>query len=271
MEKKRSILDVAREHKANKQSSPTPQKPIQKQQPKPAPKTKGPPAFSGIEKVKASCGHLVDFGIWEPSKDKFREERRKKVQTNLCKTCRAEKHERELKEALKRKKARQARKLFRYPHGTVITSTMINTEQDQRWRGVMTVPVHGEQLTFTRECSGIHGLWIGFGSEWGRWLTKHGDGPLKIRIRKLAGIQWEALRERNRSRIQLELSLMSLRKPSEWDKDRVSVLEANDINPFTKWILKSEHLRVFFTLAEDGFLEVLDIAHEDTLKQMGVP
>jgi hypothetical protein len=44
-----------------------------------APSNKSKPPVIGTEAVKAACGHEVLFELFDDKKDKFREERRKKV------------------------------------------------------------------------------------------------------------------------------------------------------------------------------------------------
>lgn len=82
---------------------PAPQ-PVLNHAKEPAPKEgkkKPPPPFTSYIKIKASCGHEIEFGVWDPEnkKDKFRSARRAKHEAKPCPQCREQqKAEKELKE-----------------------------------------------------------------------------------------------------------------------------------------------------------------------------
>src|SRR5256885_6676711 len=47
-----------------------------------------PPPIVAYEDVVAACGHPEKFGLFEDRKDKFRNDRRKKVTDRPCRACR---------------------------------------------------------------------------------------------------------------------------------------------------------------------------------------
>jgi hypothetical protein len=50
-----------------------------------------PPPIVAYEDVIAACGHPEKFGLFEDKKDRFRNDRRKKVTGRPCKACREQK------------------------------------------------------------------------------------------------------------------------------------------------------------------------------------
>jgi hypothetical protein len=123
------------------------------------------------EQVKASCGHMTDFNIYDDRKDqRFREQRRAKTAGRPCPSCRQKAHEERLaqqedarEEKMRRiAEAAQAPKPQppqnppagrRLPHGSNFNVTYDATKM--QWSGTLTVPEKG---TFTATASGINGL-----------------------------------------------------------------------------------------------------------------
>ena len=62
------------------------------------------------EDVTAACGHPEKFGLFEDRKDKFRNDRRKKVTNRPCKACRERKRLEE-EEALRVKRAEKQQRV----------------------------------------------------------------------------------------------------------------------------------------------------------------
>jgi len=164
--KPRSILDAAREAKARgvKTEPPKVEQPpvVQKQEPKtelkPAAKKPfakpPPPPFAKTIKIKASCGHEIEFGLWDDKKDKFREQRKKKNEGMPCKECRQAAHlkreaeQKAIADANPKKKKKNKgpsnaqRKIERLPTGSVFHATYI---EDKKWTGTLTVPIEGRE------------------------------------------------------------------------------------------------------------------------------
>ena len=69
-----------------------------------------PPPIVAYEDVIAACGHPEKFGLFEDRKDKFRNDRRKKVTGRPCKACR-ERRRLEEEEALRVKKAEKQQRV----------------------------------------------------------------------------------------------------------------------------------------------------------------
>jgi hypothetical protein len=128
--------------------------------------------FSRFEDVVAKCGHIEKFGLLPEGKDRFREDRRKKVTGRDCKACR-EKRYREEQEALQQrraeKEARKAQEAARPPRpGTnrqtarLPDGSRFEVQYDAstaKWNGTLTVPVPGgKPATFTGSRSALFKL-----------------------------------------------------------------------------------------------------------------
>ena len=123
------------------------------------------------EQVKASCGHMTDFNIYDDRKDqRFREQRRAKTAGRPCPSCRQKAHEERLaqEERARQEKAHRIAEAAkapkpqapanpqrgrRLPHGSNFNITYDATKM--QWSGTLTVPEKG---TFTATASGINGL-----------------------------------------------------------------------------------------------------------------
>jgi hypothetical protein len=154
--KKRSILDAVREKKNQPVTAQqfanigdtvtTAAEPKAK---KPFVKPPAPPFVSTI-KIKASCGHEIDFGLWEDKKDKYRDARRKKAESKACPQCRAAAAiQHNAAQAAKADAANPKRKHknvnprylpTRLPIGSTFHATYV---EDKKWKGTLTVPVKG--------------------------------------------------------------------------------------------------------------------------------
>jgi hypothetical protein len=122
------------------------------------------------EQVKASCGHMTDFKVYDDRKDqRFREQRRAKTAGRPCPACRQKAHEERLAqdERARQEKAQRIAEAAkapkpqasepqagrRLPHGANFNVTYDATKT--QWSGTLTVPEKG---TFTATASGINGL-----------------------------------------------------------------------------------------------------------------
>jgi hypothetical protein len=123
------------------------------------------------EQVKASCGHMTDFKIYDDKKDqRFREQRRAKTAERPCPSCRQKAHQERLaqEERARQEKAHRIAEAAkapkpqapdnpqrgrRLPHGSNFNVTYDATKM--QWSGTLTVPEKG---TFTATASGINAL-----------------------------------------------------------------------------------------------------------------
>lgn len=124
------------------------------------------------EQVKASCGHMTDFEIFDDKKDqRFREQRRAKTAGRPCAACRQQAQEQRVaqEENAKQEKARKATEATkkqdkavpqekppsgrRLPHGSNFNVTYDATKME--WSGSLTVP---NTAAFTAAASGINRL-----------------------------------------------------------------------------------------------------------------
>lgn len=141
-----------RKPKVTKMSEPIPPPP-----PKPKP---GKPLVFGTEWVTASCGHPVLFEIYDPAKDKYREQRRLKVTDRICPACREAQQAKVMAEAKERRRLKKLAKKHdtsqRLPDGASFHTVY---EADlQRWQGTLTVRTDAGATTFVDSCSGVFGL-----------------------------------------------------------------------------------------------------------------
>ena len=88
-EKSPSLREAARRGvEAKQQAAPTTPAPAVEQAPRPAPFQKVKPPVVGTEQVAARCGHAVPFELFDPRRDKYRDDRRKKLTDRDCSACR---------------------------------------------------------------------------------------------------------------------------------------------------------------------------------------
>lgn len=124
-----------------------------------------PPPVVAYEDVVAACGHPEKFGLFEDRKDKFRNDRRKKVTDRPCRACREKKRLEEEAAAAARKAERAQRaaansrpakrpgpKLERLPDGSKFDVRYDATRE--LWSG--TLVIQGQ--TFTDSASGVFNL-----------------------------------------------------------------------------------------------------------------
>jgi hypothetical protein len=99
-EKKPSLREAARDRVEGKR---------QTEAPKPAagPFQKVKPPVIGVEQVTVRCGHTVPFELFDLKKDKFRNDRRKKLTDRDCSACRIKAQE--ARQAAEREEARKRR------------------------------------------------------------------------------------------------------------------------------------------------------------------
>ena len=123
--------------------------------------------FERFEDVVVRCGHVEKFGLLPDGKDRFRDDRRRKLAGRDCKACRekramelaadaesrrAEKERRRQGEAAKRPKP------SRPPAGRLPDGSRYDVRYDatdKAWSGTLTVPTPGGPLTFEGTRSGV--------------------------------------------------------------------------------------------------------------------
>ena len=102
----------------------------------PQPRRPKPPVV-GTEQVAARCGHAVPFELFEPKKDKFRDDRRQKLTDRDCSACRvkaqAEREAAEMEAARKRRAEKP--KPEADPGGPVAPRLALRGEPTTRRRG----------------------------------------------------------------------------------------------------------------------------------------
>jgi hypothetical protein len=110
---------------------------------KPKKPTRPKPPAVRIEQVRASCGHMTDFEVYDDERDQqFREERRAKTAGRPCPACR-QKADAESERVSKAKKKGAARKESdtsskRLPHGAGFDVTYDAARKE--WSGSLAVP-----------------------------------------------------------------------------------------------------------------------------------
>jgi hypothetical protein len=154
-EKKRSILDAAREHKIKNKLPPT---------------EKPHPPIEGWEDVKATCGHTVRFPLYVLKKDKFREQRRLNMTSTDCPDCKQKNH---LERTRKDQEARQARlQKGRLPHQSKHEAIFdaVNT----MWSGrLTTTSPEGKELVFHARSPSLAGCNHLCYKHYLKWLKDH--------------------------------------------------------------------------------------------------
>lgn len=209
--KRKSLIQTAREAKANKAAK-TPQEPLK---PKPAPNPpkppekpagailgasqslipvkKGSPPVVSIEKVTAQCGHTVDFPIFPDPKDRFRDKRKLKYTDRPCPDCRAKQHtelekkqaadkaKRDLKKTQNgevhhskgpKKKKQGCRDQVRFPHGSEFVDVVYDAVE-VKWRCTLRIGlVDAGGPTFSIDGKGIHALLVKLGWKYRFWIKE---------------------------------------------------------------------------------------------------
>ena len=146
-ENRPSLREAARRGvEAKQQAAPTTPAPAAGKAPRPALFQKVKPPVVGIEQVTARCGHAVPFELFEDKKDKFRDDRRKKLTDRECLACRiaaqavkeaADKEAVRLRRA-ERPKPSPAGPQERLPHGSRFD--VAYDAAKEQWSGTLTVP-----------------------------------------------------------------------------------------------------------------------------------
>lgn len=139
-------------NRAPKPIVPAPQQPTPSitQPPKPTqakpvftnPPKKQPPPFVSFEKVKALCGHEVDFGLFPEKDDKHRDIRRRKLTSVACAECRQKAH-REATEATHAAAEERKRKFKGYEHSRLPDLSHFQLAYDGKrvvWVGTLFIP-----------------------------------------------------------------------------------------------------------------------------------
>lgn len=149
---------------------------------KPQGTRKPPPPVVRTEQVKATCGHLVPFGLFEDKLDKHREIRRSKITDRACPECRRvaqaakEKAEQEARMSKQSKKVKRPfqQKLERLPDNANFDAYYHANEQT--WKGRLTIPNPGpgwSQVGFYDEASAVFKLLSKLDLKWRAWLRDH--------------------------------------------------------------------------------------------------
>jgi hypothetical protein len=200
--KKRSLRDAVREHqqKAGQKQvaapAAAPAEPLPQE--KPAGSKPPPPAFDRFEDVPAACGHSVPFGLYPDKKDKFREQRRKKITDRPCAECRQKAHQertaKEKAEGQGRRKNKPAkvegwkreasRNLGRLPHGSRFANLVYDAEK-QEWSGTLEIPTVAETdgngklktVSFSAVASGVFRLLSVLDRQYREWSGQKAYPP----------------------------------------------------------------------------------------------
>jgi hypothetical protein len=127
------------------------------------------PPVVGIEQVTVKCGHVVPFELFDLRKDKFRNDRRKKLTDRDCSACRikaqevrqaAEMEEARLRRLERPRKERpQAKPQSRLPHGARFDVAWDAAKG--QWSGTLSVPTADDAArcdVFTAAASGVFKL-----------------------------------------------------------------------------------------------------------------
>jgi hypothetical protein len=137
--------------------------------------------------VKAQCGHEVEFELFEDKKDKYRENRRKKITDQACKECRekanAERTRIQMEEARARREAegKPCRRgqgwkseadahTRRLPNGSSFSVTWDAFRQT--WSGSLTVVSVSPPLVFSASAGGVFRLLQQLDRLFREWLGK---------------------------------------------------------------------------------------------------
>lgn len=193
-EKKRSIRDSLKQWKEQQAVKPVEKKSIQEAAksallvgPKQVAEKRTGPPIVGYEIIQASCGHDIQFGLFEDKLDKFRKERRVKWQEKACEACRKLRREAsEVESKIKREekakgnanqgKWKHGRLVDRLPHGSVFH--VIYNAETQRWSGMLNIPKDdgsGEKTydfqTFCADSSGVFKLLPKLDALYRQWLS----------------------------------------------------------------------------------------------------
>lgn len=101
-----------------------------------------------LEKVKAACGHEVDFPHFDPAKDRYRQKRRDNVTGKKCHACRQQDHQERMRlqqEAAAKRPKKKKDGPGRLPHGSVFAGPNglggpLWDQTKNRWFGSLLVP-----------------------------------------------------------------------------------------------------------------------------------
>jgi len=142
---------------------------VERKQPAEAPKpAAGPfqkvkPPVVGVEQVTVRCGHVVPFELFDLKKDKFRNDRRKKLTDRDCSDCRIKAQE--ARQAADQEAARKRRldkpkkeKPPANPSGRLPDGSRFDITWDaakEQWSGTLAVP---GLASFTAAASGVFKL-----------------------------------------------------------------------------------------------------------------
>lgn len=143
-------------------NQPDPRRPVFHRKPTP------PPPIVAYEDVKAACGHIEKFGLFEDRKDRFRRDRRKKITDRPCRACREIKRQEEERLNLAKKaekqqrleqeaQAREQKKMSKQDQGRLPDGAKVAADYDgakQKWTGTLTI---GDKV-FTDSAGGLFTL-----------------------------------------------------------------------------------------------------------------
>lgn len=143
------------------------------------PPKRGTPTVTATEMVEAKCGHLVEFQLFEDKKDKYRDQRRKKMTDRDCPACRQERERLRQEEAQKRRAedsvSTRAWKMpkGRLPHGSHFDATYDG--EAQAWTGTLTIPADPSPLVFSYTKGGVFRLMSTLDTMYRKWLIEQED------------------------------------------------------------------------------------------------
>jgi hypothetical protein len=157
-------------------------------------KRPGKPPVVGTERVTCSCGHEIDFELFEDKKDSFRKERRAKLTGRACPACRqaaaaekakqeqeAKRQRREERERLRKErgigeqgwKAKADKHIARLPDGSTYQAAYDGKARN--WSGTLAIPdpvTAGKSLLFSATAPAVFKLLALLDSLWRDWLKE---------------------------------------------------------------------------------------------------
>ena len=145
--------------------------------------------FERYEDVVVKCGHVEKFGLMPDGKDRFRDDRRRKLAGRDCKACRekkatelaaADEARRAEKELRKQGESARRPKASGPPAGRLPDGSRYEVKYDaasRAWSGTLTVPTPGgPPVTIEGAMSGLFPLLAHLDSQYRAALGRAGDG-----------------------------------------------------------------------------------------------
>ena len=144
--------------------------------------------FERFEDVVVRCGHVEKFGLMPDGKDRFRDDRRRKLVGRDCSACRektrleieaADEARRAEKERRKRGEAERPTKAPPTQAARLPDGSRFEVRYDaarQEWSGTLSVPTPGGPLTFEGARSGLFPLLAHLDSQYRAAVGRAGEG-----------------------------------------------------------------------------------------------